>query len=400
VQTYHRIERNEFINQQAKESQLARGYWAGACAGRPDPGIRAAYFRFIASEDQVKLRLFSYDELIAVAWLLARRIDAHRAAALVSEEYVIAAPYGARVKAPFPHYDFVKVMLFDGSEWAVGSADASTSNLAFVEDYAVWDSETGEMIDVTSDHFKPRWGVESFRLHNPQQGCWPIMLELNQLRLDAFNAQNIHIDVQKGRYLRRWKYKMQFNGDVPRRSLNRFATEIGADTEWTSDGYPTIYFDDLMIHKMARSLVEDTRLREVMTEEEVLEVDAEWKRRAQYRVLFKPGNRPCPEELSAKIQDTAAEVITRHRWSWRDDDGTEHVHKEVVAVLTDSGETMALLRLAYRGACAEHHWALKQVAADALESAADAAFGFAQIAGILLGVSIRFEAFWRTTFLS
>ena len=179
------------------------------------------------------------------------------------------------------------------------------------------------------------------------------MAHLNELRLDAFLTQNHHIDVQKGRYLRRWKYKIHFNGDLPRTSIKRFVSEIGAESEWTSDGHPTLYFNDILIHKMARAVADGTRFGEVMTEAEALQLDAEWQQRAEFRVLFEARHRPEVSELSSRIEDEGAELVTRVRWSWREDDGTKREHREVVAVLTNNDETMALLRLAYPGAHAE-----------------------------------------------
>ena len=177
------------------------------------------------------------------------------------------------------------------------------------------------------------------------------MANLKELQLSAFQAQNRDVDVQKGRYLRRWKYKIHFYEDVPRTFIKGFAREIGAETEWTSDGHATVYFDDILIHKMARAIVDVDRIhfRQVMLEAEALEADAEWQERAQYRIHFERWKRPDAEQLALKIEDEDAELVTEQAYDRMAADGTFRRHHNVVAVLTNSDETMALLRLAYPG---------------------------------------------------
>ena len=154
-----RINKNSLLDLYKEENKYLEGYWAGVVTGRSDPGIRAVYIRYDEEEQRPKLRLFSYDELIATAWLVAQGIHRWLAAALVKEEYVIAAPFGAWVNAPREDYQFVNVTLEDGAEWAIGTADVSDADLGFVEDYAVWGSDGGKLLDLSSEEFRPRLSV-------------------------------------------------------------------------------------------------------------------------------------------------------------------------------------------------------------------------------------------------
>src|SRR5690349_10162245 len=127
-----RINKDDLLDLHEKEDRYLEGYWNGVVAGRPDPGIRAVYIRYDEEEQRPKLRLFSYDELIATAWLIGLGVHRWVAAALVKEEYVIAAPFGACVDAPPREYEFVKVILEDEAEWGIGTADAFDADLGFV----------------------------------------------------------------------------------------------------------------------------------------------------------------------------------------------------------------------------------------------------------------------------
>ena len=156
-----RIDKDSLLNLYTEENKYLEGYWAGVVTGRSDPGIRAVYIRYDEEERRPKLRLFSYDELIGTAWLIAQGVHRWVAAALVKEEYVIAAPFGAWVNAPREDYEFVNVMLEDGSEWSIGTANVSDADLGFVEDYAVWGSDGGKLLDLRSGEFSPRLSVIS-----------------------------------------------------------------------------------------------------------------------------------------------------------------------------------------------------------------------------------------------
>lgn len=66
-------------------------YYLGMMSGRDDPLVRAAWVRYDEETARPVHRVFSYDELIATAWLLHGGLDRHSAPALVREGWVIAA---------------------------------------------------------------------------------------------------------------------------------------------------------------------------------------------------------------------------------------------------------------------------------------------------------------------
>ena len=167
---------------------------------------------------------------------------------------------------------------------------------------------------------------------------------LLQLRLDTYLAENKDVDISSRKYLGKWKYKMHFRGDVPKRAVSSFAQAIGAGIQWGYEIGPTIYFDDRMIEIMARSVVAHTELRRVQSRTEALSADAGWEARAAYRILFDPFCRPCPQELANRIEDDDARLIVEsHGFAFGDSPRPERV----VAVLTNSDETMALIKHAY-----------------------------------------------------
>lgn len=168
---------------------------------------------------------------------------------------------------------------------------------------------------------------------------------LTQLRLDAYLGEHRDVDISSRKYLGRWKFKVHFRGDVPKNSVSSFARAIGAGSQWGYDIGPTVFFDDPMIGIMARSVVADTELRRVQSRAEALSADARWEARAAYRVLFDPLCRPSPQELTNRIEDEDARLIVES-YCFAFADSSQRPER-VVGVLTDSDETMALIKLAY-----------------------------------------------------
>ena len=168
---------------------------------------------------------------------------------------------------------------------------------------------------------------------------------LAQLRLDAYLGEHKDVDISSRKYLGKWKFKIHFRGDVPKNSVSAFARAIGAGSQWGYDIGPTVFFDDPMIGIMARSIVSGTELRRVQSRREALSADAGWEARAAYRVLFDPFCRPCPKELANRIEDDDARLIVES-YGFAFGDSSQRPER-VVAVLTNSDETMALIKLAY-----------------------------------------------------
>jgi hypothetical protein len=200
--------------------------------------------------------------------------------------------------------------------------------------------------------------------------------DINDLRLDAFLANNPDVDIAERKYGRKFAYELNFFADVPVKSVTAFARAIGADHAWIFHfcrGHATLWFNDPLLHTMARSVAGDVELRRCMSRRQALQADAAWEQRALYRVLFPAGRRPSPAEVRNRTEDPNAELICGRTASHRTNGQAPAKDDEVVAVLTDSDETMAWLKLAYAGVRVEQRCAFVRWEQCLGESAAAAA---------------------------
>lgn len=151
-QTDTRIDTKLIEQENADTERFQGGYWTGLLVGRHDPGVRAIYVRYDEATKRPVFRMFSYDELIATAWLLDHGMYHRAAAALVHKEFVIAEPYRDPIHLPEEMTDFFVVKLPDDSEWLIAHGPLPAAHeLEFVEDYAGYCIVDGKRINLAKE---------------------------------------------------------------------------------------------------------------------------------------------------------------------------------------------------------------------------------------------------------
>ena len=131
------------------------GYWAGVICCRSDPGVRAMYVRYDEEIDGPVFRPFSYDELVATAWLIARGVNHRLAALLVHKEHVMALEDGAPNEHLCEEYEFESVILNGGVRWLIACGDPAEVDLTYLQDYACWGIQGGQHIDFSEPGPRP-----------------------------------------------------------------------------------------------------------------------------------------------------------------------------------------------------------------------------------------------------
>ena len=134
-----------------------KAFFDGLVDGRDDPLVRATYIRFDETECCPIMRVFSYDEIIATAWLLRGGMHRRVAAAMAREGFVMAARESAEGCANYEvpcdknHLDYKvidRVTMPSGDVWAIAAPHhekwPEPDELLFVDDYAVWFELDGE----------------------------------------------------------------------------------------------------------------------------------------------------------------------------------------------------------------------------------------------------------------
>ncbi|TCJ38866.1 hypothetical protein [Parafrankia sp. BMG5.11] len=128
--------------------------WERTYRKRADPGVRAFRAQLTPARDQLKIRVFSYEETISVAWLLGGGLGRQLAAALVAEGFVITGRESHPVSAQAQDYRLIgKASLSDGSRWQIAQRLEAPAALAHISHYSVVCFRGARLIDLESNPF-------------------------------------------------------------------------------------------------------------------------------------------------------------------------------------------------------------------------------------------------------
>lgn len=136
-----------------------QGYYDGLLTLRADPGIRASFVYYNVDSQRPDITLFSYEQLIAIAWLVYGGWPRRAAAAAVHNKLVGCCETGTSCRDLRPDRDYTvsdHVRLRDETSWDILMAAGVTAHQPFLfrEDFGVNAVDAdGNSVDLEHDEF-------------------------------------------------------------------------------------------------------------------------------------------------------------------------------------------------------------------------------------------------------